>query len=957
MSIKIGSKIEKLNPSDTYKLVDGADVDGFDTLKTQVDQHEADKNAIDSRIGTAEQHLQTLQQDGAAIAARVSAAETSVSATNAIAVGNTAAIKKVSDDVDLSIKTLESDVAQKISGIHVEDVANNAFDDINSLHFIGATVSHDSGNQASVTIDPTFNVSNGQTTDSVNFNVEDLEFPNATITTRNNGKIAVITTAGGATPDTGIIVSAGSTVVTGVKTLQMTGTLKDDTGGSVSYKPTVTVGNIGGSYHQGEASEIEFSQPMEVTISNDNVATVNIHPAAFEPQHAPAFLAYLNDREEIVGVKGDGGHHSGAVWFDDVVYPRGIFIVADMDRKSYGVQGIPATSGTTDYLIAARVHMDGVAAEDGYVRLYLYNTKIGPFDPQGYMMDINGHPMVVERQYKQGDSLSYLDVFGVVRVTAINEFSVHVSHDMTSSPVQISDPYYGKSGILIQALLPSESTSPARAQFELDAGLVINEGRRYIGTNFVSTGFIRYAIDDVSAHPAIPAGTVVTLPDGFGLHAISPVFIGGQNGKIVANDDGTNPADYHIHNIVSAEDTLLLRGKVIRQTTRLTNVNNAYNVALMKWMGKPDEFTQKIITGRNNDSPIFDQNWVKVDEQFIAENPTGGEHAEVKEFTVPADANNIAMIIYPAVAETPSNLILTDFNTSVSTPFTGYAVNAPYPVGEHVMTFSAQNKQFAQGKQGYSELRYSIGTSETPMPCGMDTGGAADITIDSTVNKVVGSQAKGGEGALRFNSEGQAQIHTMVRAWADVAASLTIAWYIVSGDGAAATYSKITESEQSVQLRAGTRELQFSMPIFTQPVAAGERIALRAVSSVAFGVYLQCVSDARPMLQTSITFNELMSTGGGDDPFSGIDMSQFTKAYPAGMTVTKDVYNVASVVIPIDIPDDVNMVVLGAIKEMPDLTVRPVAKLDWSYSNTNKRLTVSFGETVLAGRVTMGLYL
>lgn len=43
MTIKIGEKLEKLDPADTYKLVDGADVEGFDTLKTQVDQHEQDK--------------------------------------------------------------------------------------------------------------------------------------------------------------------------------------------------------------------------------------------------------------------------------------------------------------------------------------------------------------------------------------------------------------------------------------------------------------------------------------------------------------------------------------------------------------------------------------------------------------------------------------------------------------------------------------------------------------------------------------------------------------------------------------------------------------------------------------------------------------------------------------------------------------------------------------------------
>lgn len=100
MTIKIGEKLEKLDPADTYKLVDGADVEGFDTLKTQVDQHEQDKNAIDSRVTTAEGHIQTLQQTDIDLTNRVNTAEQHLQTLQqndvtitAIAHGNTAAIQ------------------------------------------------------------------------------------------------------------------------------------------------------------------------------------------------------------------------------------------------------------------------------------------------------------------------------------------------------------------------------------------------------------------------------------------------------------------------------------------------------------------------------------------------------------------------------------------------------------------------------------------------------------------------------------------------------------------------------------------------------------------------------------------------------------------------------------------------------------------------------------------------
>ncbi|MGL5774870.1 MAG: hypothetical protein ACRCYB_05945, partial [Aeromonas veronii] len=170
MSIKIGSKIEKLNPSDTYKLVDGADVEGFDTLKGRVDQHEADKNAIDSRVKTAETEVAALQQSDTDLTNRVNTAEQHLqtlqqndSTIAAIANGNTAAIKKVSDDTEAALQVMRSDITQKISGIHVEDIHNHAIDDITMLHFIGATVEDVALQNATVRIDKQLiNVSNGQ---------------------------------------------------------------------------------------------------------------------------------------------------------------------------------------------------------------------------------------------------------------------------------------------------------------------------------------------------------------------------------------------------------------------------------------------------------------------------------------------------------------------------------------------------------------------------------------------------------------------------------------------------------------------------------------------------------------------------------------------------------------------------------------------------------------------------
>lgn len=81
--IRINSVIRKLNDNDPGFLIRGADVEGWAALTAQMTQ----------------------VQDAMAV--------------------------------------VNSNVAQKLSGLHVEDIHNNAFDDIDALHFIGAKVTDD----------------------------------------------------------------------------------------------------------------------------------------------------------------------------------------------------------------------------------------------------------------------------------------------------------------------------------------------------------------------------------------------------------------------------------------------------------------------------------------------------------------------------------------------------------------------------------------------------------------------------------------------------------------------------------------------------------------------------------------------------------------------------------------------------------------------------------------------
>ncbi|MGL5284319.1 MAG: hypothetical protein ACRC8W_21655 [Plesiomonas shigelloides] len=1011
MTIKIGEKLEKLDPADTYKLVDGADVEGFDTLKTQVDQHEQDKNAIDSRVTTAEGHIQTLQQTDTDLTNRVNTAEQHLQTLQqndvtitTIAHGNTAAIQQLDQSVKADMQVMQSNIAQKISGLHVEDIGNHAFDDINALHFIGATVSDDGSQQATITIDKQkINVSNGQEPSSKNFDVENLEFPGANLSTRDNGKIAVVALVN---PATGIDVTVDGTDYTGQKAIEFeqftavkqgdklvltpptstgggnlilddgtssiggiakievpTSKLVDKSAGVVELTPRVSFENLSGGYDTFSAHTLTVASPLKVESSKNSPSgppdpdrvTMTIDPSAYERQHTASYLAYLADETNIVGKKGIT-KHAGALWFEDIVYSSPTYIQIDRNRKLIGIQeydGLdPNVTGGQDYLIAFRVNMRGIAPEDGVVKVYLNEyDELGR--DSGILVNSNGQPMAVERSYKAGEKLGALDVIGVVKATALRYFSCNVEDTFNDAYLTLTDSTEGVTGLMVQSITVGEKTGPALLQFEADTNQDISFSAHYLGPERLDFAWL---VRSNEAPLNIAGGIGLTMADGYGFYNLTPVKFGSVNDHLQISDNGSDIADFNLHRIFNAEETQMMRGRDVDVTVTLTNKDMAFRVALLKWDGKPDMYTKEIYKTRTNDSIDLQAGWTIAGELFISEDAIQDDHIATKRFTVPVDANNYAIMIYPTNAQQPLTLLLKDLRLDVTDPFTGYVVHFSEMDREKALAFSEQHMTLYQDNQGYGALRYTINGNDQPMPIGVLGKGEADVSIDNTLNTIAGTMAKGGEGGLEFKADGKVTITTALRLWNEKNVGAAVMFWYELVEAGQQRGTMIDASKGVFTVHVGAQATLFYMPTFSIGVTAGQRLILRVTGDNPDCAFLQSVSPSAPMLYTTVTFDEF-ATDGADDPFASIDMSQFTKAYPAGMTVTKDVANVASVVIPIDIPDDVNVVVLGAIKEMADLTVRPVTKLDWSYSNKKKSLTVSFGETVLVGRVTMGLYL
>ncbi len=912
MSIKIGTKIEKLSPSDTYKLMDWDDIN--DT----------------AGIGQSIESLKTGQ------------------------------------------RVLESNIRMKPDGLHIEDVDNNAYDDITSLHFTGATIADVTGSDANIVIKPKITVADGQSIGNhsyegnaivlngatvrpdpndkdvilVNYNssgsslklsdgvgrasdISEIKLEGADITSSNNianihipfkhfadiasrdawttkyrqvVKYPVIClvesnedgdtlfykynvapatwsqldVTGSASPSgAGLNISDKDLDVGLANKLDfLNGKILEDGTGGVQYTPYITYANQGGGYEMFNGKQINALPPLKFEIAKagpnqitEDEVMLEIRHNAFERLHAPSYLTYLGREVEVVGKVNVGakGHHDGAIWFDDVVTPSGLYISEDRNNKAYGIEEAdgkdPNITGGTAYLVAFRAHMRGKAPDDGMVRAYLYNKNIDPFEPKGYLTDSNGQPLVVEKHYKAGDELGTLDVMGIVKAKALQEFSCHVVDDFSDDTLVLTDRAEGGTGLLIQALTSDEKTGPGLLQFESDTAQNIKFTSRYLGESISSIKWlVQYPMAEAETSPrdALP------MADGLTFQALSNIVVGVSDNAFHFKDNGKDVCDFMFGKIFSHEETKMLAGKDLDIVLQLTNKNDAFRVGVFEWDGEPDKFTPKVFTGRNNDALVMGANWKEGGSMFIAEDPLHEYSTKMGTLTVPATAKNFAVMIYPVTAQDPMTLDLKEFQVNVSEPFIGYYLEAPEMKNESYLHFNKQFKRFTQDTQGFVSLRYTLNDAVDglPMPCGMEKKGAADVTIDSTVNTINGSGAKGGEGAIKLQSDGEVTLSTTLRLWSEKDPSETSTvdfWFSkVSTDGN--TYTKIPESETSFTVKGGTQNALYTMKTFTINGVSGDRIALRGKADKADGAFLECTSNDKPLVNIDVTFNELVTS-------------------------------------------------------------------------------------------------
>ncbi len=973
MAIKIGSKIQKLNPTDTYKLVDGADVDGFNTLKGRVDQHDTDNAAIDSRVATAESNASTAlagasgaaaKADAASAAAatnagaiaaiqgdvsalKTSAASSATSAATAVqkadaasaaAATNAAAISMVEGSISTvqsrvtavegvqtthgaKIADLQLEVGKKISGIHVEDHdRSSAYDGITGLTFGDGFKIHPSNvaeKDALVEYELQLPVGTGVGTPDA---VQSLSFPGATVVVSGTegAKVAAIT-----------IPSGG--------------------GGSA-----LMVRDASSNREVTDVTQITAHYPLEAyPVPSGGTGTdlpgqaiLAINPSAYEAKQGNGCLLKLAGDKPVIGQR------PVTLYCDEEIVPLGTYFSLDKVKGGVIVQDTTgddtAVTGGQLTEILASVAFEGAAPADGTVTVYLeYHDQLGHL-PNQMLVSLDGTPVASRKFFKAGELLTDVVIAGSMLATTQAPVVLKVETSFSDTDVVIVDA--DKTMVCVNQYSEGFETSMARIEFQRRVNVdIIPIMHRF---KLVEVSLSEFIEGLTKPEEELPPRAGQDFLNSVGIRNLSAVKAKIENDELTVTNASGTPADYYIDIQVDSNRTTMLRGKSCGVAASFKNPYGAFRLVAYSWTGAKDD-QELIYTSRTNDVPTLAKGWVEIDSDFIAESPDGVSVGQLA-FTVPADANNIAVVIMPNTAASPSSLTLNVFDFTCPS-FLGYLIDWVDDKSTQHLKFSEQYAEFGLDTEQFDSLRYTISNTQPvdgqPMPVGQLLKGKADVTLDNTVNIVPGSNDPENDGAIKFTVDGEVNVSKSYLLHNETNTESTVTFWDVLID-VNGTVTKIPDSEHTYTVPANTPDTAVGMkvtnPAYSIDVLAGQRIGGRATSNKADGAFIYSDKKSEYMVLTVVDFKELSATT-SDSP------DLVSAPIPKASVLDRRVYSFSgntqlNVVIPLDIPSDVELADIEVVKHSAGVTTS-IRDSEYAYNATTKQLTVHVGNAVATGKI------
>ncbi len=880
MSIKIGAKIEKLAPGDTYKLMDLGDIEGAENIKSDISGLKAGQ------------------------------------------------------------QTLEANINQKPDGLHLEDEDGNVFSDVTHLAISGASLSDSGGIEVNMDISPKITVANGQTLGSTSATGNALIFEGSNISEdiHDNNVIHIKTNSPLKLSD-GVGVASDITELhlqgadirssDGIANIHVPfkhfktiaerdawevkfktivkhdvvavvdaddngftqfyiyraakhiweeydaqGVVMSDSNGAIPKNIKTVVFGPGFSIQQAgdqeDAALVTYSggsgsggmtingkhiddltvmAPLQIDNSQSQDRLL-VDPRAYENQHAASCLLELDSDVTLQNGK------ATRLYTSHEIVPTGEYFSLNKQARGVDVQdntgGDTAATGGELTRIMASVGFYGKATDAGNVKVWVwYKDPASPL-AGGVLKDVNGNPMVAERFYNKGDDLETpLVISGAMMATGNAPIVLYVE---TSAGSYVVDPK--QTLLCVEQFSDGFETSLASIEFQRRLGIAIDAEIKSFTQEMLSLKEeligLDMPLDVVSAHEGYD------FLNEFGIQNLTEVKASVTSGVLNIQDNG-NVADFYVDVFLDNTKTRMLRGKDIDVELTLKNIRDSYRLEAYKWTGKSDA-AGRVYDSRNNEIPTLNPGFELIKSKFITEQVDGQYHGYVDTFTVPEDANNIFIIVRPVEAQSPIDMSIKDFTWGVATPFKGYAEISRTNLNEVHFKFDKNYAEFFLNNQGFSSLRYTINNTPdgNPMPVGKLAKGKGPVVIDNTVNQVPSSVDPQNDGAIKFTKDGEAIISKSYNVWNEQSTDNTVTFWdiLIDVDG---NETKIPESEKTFTIPANTGApgVVYSIPAYNVMVETGQRIGGRAKSNKTDGAYIQSVNPSEYIVQTIVEFDEL----------------------------------------------------------------------------------------------------
>lgn len=308
----------------------------------------------------------------------------------------------------------------------------------------------------------------------------------------------------------------------------------------------------------------------------------------------------------------------------------GIAVYQDMQKKSFVIQDIdpqddPNISGGTTFLIGLYIeptqYGDNRITQDGWIRLEFVDDTDTP------LLDVNGNPMAVQIDYKAGDEQRKELYLGECQSKAYTDVHLRIE---TNFPNEELLSIGANSCVLIQSVGKDYGVGKALLAFMAFTGYQVKMNNKYYGYNSLNL-----ARTLIFPEPETEINNDVTyMGDNTYLSVKTAAKVSISNNQLIVKDNNKDLPVFSLFKRYNRFDTFVCRGKNYKATVKITDKQNAFVVALMKYTGSENVAPTPELVSYNNDQPQFNAGWSISDKLFISEDAVSGIHEATKTILV-----------------------------------------------------------------------------------------------------------------------------------------------------------------------------------------------------------------------------------------------------------------------------------------------------------------------------------